>query len=221
VNIERYFYTRHYTFQTENPFLMGNNIFTEYGEDPLAIFQKWYDEAVAREISDPNAMALATIDPDSKPSVRIVLLKGFDQNGFTFFTNYDSRKGLGLQTYPYAEMNFYWKSTEKQIRISGPVVKTSEAEADAYFATRARDSQLGAWASWQTRTLDDYKSFETRVAETRRKFEGQDIPRPAYWGGFRLRPERMEFWIARPNRLHKRFVFEKNGNQWNTQWLFP
>jgi pyridoxamine 5'-phosphate oxidase len=200
---------------------MSKIIFTEYGDDPLAIFQNWYEQAQTKEISDPNAMALASIDPEGKPSVRMVLMKGFDENGFTFFTNYESRKGLGLVKQPYAELNFYWKSTERQIRIAGPVVKTSEAEADAYFVTRPRESQLGAWASSQTRPMDDYADFEKKVAEVRNKYDGQDVPRPAYWGGFRLKPERMEFWIAHPNRLHKRFVFEKTGNKWDAGWLFP
>ncbi len=200
---------------------MGNNIFTEYGENPLNIFQKWYEDAKLKEISDANAMALATIGPDGKPSVRMVLLKGYDENGFTFFTNYESRKGLGLQKHPYAELNFYWKGTEKQIRIAGPVVKTSEAEADAYFKSRPRDSQIGAWASAQTRPMDNYDDFSKKVAEIDEKYKGIDVPRPAYWGGFRLKPERMEFWIAHPNRLHKRFVFEKNGNKWDATWLFP
>ncbi len=200
---------------------MANNIFTEYGEDPLNIFQKWYEDAQLKEISDANAMALSTIDVEGKPSVRMVLLKGFDENGFTFFTNYESRKGMGLHKHPYAELNFYWKSTEKQIRISGPVVKTSEAEADAYFATRPRESQIGAWASSQTRPMGSYEDFGKKVAEVEQTYKGHDVPRPAYWGGFRVKPDRMEFWIAHPDRLHKRFVFEKKGNEWNTMWLFP
>jgi pyridoxamine 5'-phosphate oxidase len=200
---------------------MSNNIFTEYGDDPLAIFQKWFGEAQKSEPADANAMALACKDVDGQPSVRMVLLKGFDQTGFTFFTNYESRKGLGLQKHPYAELNFYWKSTEKQIRIAGRVVKTSEAEADEYFATRPRESQLGAWASSQTKPMDDYEAFREKVENLDEKFRDREIPRPAYWGGFRVIPERIEFWIAHPNRLHKRFVFEMNNNQWNATWLFP
>jgi pyridoxamine 5'-phosphate oxidase len=200
---------------------MINNIFKEFGTDPLLIFQKWFAEAQQKELNDPNAMALATMDTAGKPSVRIVLLKGYDGEGFIFFTNYESRKGEGLLKHPYAELNFYWKSTEKQIRICGEAVKTTDAESDAYFASRPRESQIGAWASMQTRPLDDYADFEKKMKEIDEKFAGKDIPRPPHWGGFRVKPERMEFWIAHPHRLHKRFVFEKENNEWKATWLFP
>ena len=200
---------------------MTNNIFNEFGTKPLVIFQNWFEEAQLCEPADANAMALATVGTDNRPAVRMVLMKGFDENGFTFFTNYGSGKGEGLIKNPYAELNFYWKSTEKQIRIAGSVVKTSDAESDAYFATRPRESQIGAWASMQTKPYEDYESFKAKVQETDEKFSDKDIPRPAHWGGFRLKPDRMEFWIAQPHRLHKRFLFEKKQNDWNATWLFP
>ena len=151
----------------------------------------------------------------------MVLLKGADENGFTFFTNLESAKAGALQAHPYAALNFHWKSLEKQIRISGPVVKTTDEENDKYFASRSRASRLGAWASSQSRPLDDYSTFEKRVAEADKKFSGKDVPRPKHWGGFRVIPERMEFWIGHPDRLHKRFVYTKKGNEWMATWLFP
>lgn len=200
---------------------MTNNIFNEFGTNPLAIFQNWFEEAQKSEPVDANAMALATIDKEGRPSVRMVLLKGFDESGFTFFTNYESRKGEGLSKNPYAELNFYWKSTEKQIRIGGSVVKTSAAESDAYFASRPRESQIGAWASMQTKPLDNYDIFKNKVQDVEKKYAGKHIPRPPHWGGFRIKPERIEFWMSQPHRLHKRFVFERRENNWNATWLFP
>jgi pyridoxamine 5'-phosphate oxidase len=200
---------------------MANKIFEEFGTSPLAIFQNWYAEANQQEINDPEAMQVATIDSDGKPSVRTVLLKEFSDPGFVFFTNYQSRKGRGLETHPYAELHFYWKSLAKQVRIAGPVEKTDTAASDAYFATRPRESQIGAWASSQTQMLDDFDEFRKKFESTEKKFEGKPVPRPPHWGGFRVKPERMEFWIAQPHRLHKRFVFEKKENIWNAFWLFP
>lgn len=200
---------------------MTKNIFKSYGDDPFTIFQKWFDEAGKTEPSDPNAMCLATADAKGRPSARIVLLKSYDKNGFVFFTNYESRKGKDLIANPYAELNFHWKSTGKQIRIAGSVVKVSDAESDAYFTTRPRESQIGAHASLQTQNLDDYDLFRAAVGETEKRFAGQIIPRPAHWGGFCLKPERMEFWIGEDHRLHRRFVFEKNESEWKANWLFP
>lgn len=200
---------------------MTDNIFSKYGNNPLDLFQLWFAEAQKSEINDPNAMALATLSPGGRPEVRMVLLKDADERGFTFFTNRESNKGRALSLHPYAELNFYWKSLERQIRITGPAVKTSDEEADAYFATRRRENRLGAWASSQSRTLDSYEDFEKLVSGMEQKFAGRDVPRPPHWGGYRVVPERMEFWIGHPDRLHKRFVYIKKGKEWTANWLFP
>jgi pyridoxamine 5'-phosphate oxidase len=200
---------------------MVDNIFKEYGNNPALLFHKWHAEAEKSEINDPNAMALATVDKEGRPGVRMVLLKGADENGFTFYTNLESAKAEALQKHPYAALNFHWKSLEKQIRISGPVVKTTDEENDKYFASRSRASRLGAWASNQSRPCEDYSTFEKLVAKAEKKFAGQQIPRPEHWGGFRVMPERMEFWIGHPDRLHKRFVYTKQDKDWTAHWLFP
>jgi pyridoxamine 5'-phosphate oxidase len=200
---------------------MVDNIFKEYGKSPAALFHKWHGEAEKSEVNDPNAMALATVDKEGRPEVRMVLLKGADENGFTFFTNLESAKAEALRAHPYAALNFHWKSLEKQIRISGPVVKTTDEENDKYFASRSRVSRLGAWASSQSRPCADYSEFEKLVAKAEKKFAGQDVPRPEHWGGYRVMPERMEFWIGHPDRLHKRFVYTKQDKDWTAHWLFP
>ncbi len=200
---------------------MAKKIYEEFGDNPLTIFQNWLQEAEKNEINDPEAMALATADKNGQPSVRIVLLKGFDDRGFCFHTNFESCKGQDLLENPSAELNFYWKSLRRQIRISGTIEKTADKDADAYFATRSRESRIGAWASSQSQPLAHYEDLEKRAAELEKKFEGKDVPRPPYWGGFRLKPTRIEFWLAHPHRLHKRFVFEKKGNIWKATWLFP
>lgn len=191
-------------------------------EDPFQLFDEWFTQAKEKEINDPNAMALAVIDNEGRPSARIVLLKDHDKNGFTFFTNYESRKGAGLIQNPQAELCFYWKSLRKQIRITGNTQKVSNGISDEYYNSRARTSRIGAWASQQTRPLENYEQLEQRVKEMEEKFKGQEaIPRPPYWGGFQLIPQRMEFWEEQPHRLHKRFVYLKNGENWDTQWLYP
>ncbi|MGB4106356.1 MAG: pyridoxamine 5'-phosphate oxidase [Alphaproteobacteria bacterium] len=200
---------------------MSDNIYLEYGKEPVKLFQQWLAEAEKSELNDPNAMALATVDKAGRPEVRMVLLKGVDENGFTFFTNLESAKAEALGAHPYAALNFHWKSLEKQIRISGPVVKTGDEETDRYFASRSRASRLGAWASSQSRPYGDYSDFEKLVADAEKKFEGKDVPRPKHWGGFRVVPERMEFWIGHPDRLHKRFVYTKQDKEWTASWLFP
>ncbi|MCE7887871.1 MAG: pyridoxamine 5'-phosphate oxidase [Alphaproteobacteria bacterium PRO2] len=200
---------------------MVDNIFKEYGKNPVALFHKWHAEAEKSEINDPNAMALATVDKEGRPEVRMVLLKSADEQGFTFYTNLESAKAEALGVHPYAALNFHWKSLEKQIRISGPVVKTTDEENDKYFTSRSRASRLGAWASSQSRPCGSYSEFEKLVAKAEKKFAGQDVPRPKHWGGFRVMPERMEFWIGHPDRLHKRFVYVKDDNEWTACWLFP
>lgn len=190
-------------------------------DDPYALFDRWFAEAAALEPSDHNAMALATADGDGRPSVRMVLLKGHDPRGFVFFTNLDSRKGGELADNPHAALLFHWKSLRRQVRIEGPVEPVSEAEADAYFATRSRDSQLGAWASDQSRPLDSRATFEARYGEMRARFEGGEVPRPARWSGFLVLAERMEFWSDREHRLHERRLFVRSGEGWSEGLLYP
>lgn len=190
-------------------------------DDPHALFDEWLAEARLGEPNDPTAMALATADSDGRPSVRMVLMKGHDERGFVFYTNLDSRKGGELAAKPRAALLFHWKSLRRQVRIEGPVEPVTEAEADAYFATRARDSQLGAWASDQSGPLDSRATFEARYEETRRRFEGVEVPRPPRWSGWRVVPERIEFWTSRDHRLHERRLFSRAGTGWSEGLLYP
>lgn len=190
--------------------------------DPFALFTSWFAEARESEINDPDAMALATADAEGRPSVRMVLLKGHGPEGFTFYTNLDSRKGAELAANPSAAICLHWKSLRRQVRAEGPVVPVSDAEADAYFASRARDSQLGAWASEQSRPLDRRETFEARFEEVRSRFEGGAVPRPPRWSGFRLVPERIEFWSDRAHRLHERRLFTRTADGgWSEGLLYP
>ena len=190
-------------------------------DDPLALFDSWFAEAKASEPNDPDAMALATATPDGRPSVRMVLLKDHGPQGFTFYTNADSRKGGELEADSNAALLFHWKSLRRQVRIEGPVSEVSPAEADAYFATRSRDSQLGAHASDQSRPLSDRATFEQRYEEVKRRFEGRDVPRPDRWTGFRVTPERIEYWTDRPHRLHERRLFVRQSDGWSEGLLSP
>ena len=190
-------------------------------DDPFALFETWFADAKASEPNDADAMALATADGDGRPSVRMVLLKGHDQRGFVFYTNLDSRKGGELAVNPHAALLFHWKSLRRQVRIDGPVSAVGEAEADAYFASRGRDSQLGAWASDQSRPLPDRATFEARVEAARERFGAGDIPRPPRWSGYRVTPERIEFWSDRAARLHERRLFERAGAGWTEGLLYP
>jgi pyridoxamine 5'-phosphate oxidase len=190
-------------------------------DDPFALFDAWYAEARAAEINDSNAMALATVDADGQPSVRMVLLKGHDQRGFVFYTNLNSRKARALIDTPKAALLFHWKSLRRQIRIEGAVSGVSEAEADAYFATRGRDSQLGAWASDQSQPLSSRDVFEDQFAEMEARFDGQDVPRPPHWSGFRVTPAAIEFWQDRAHRLHERRLFTRDGDGWDEGLLYP
>ncbi|HZG07698.1 MAG TPA: pyridoxamine 5'-phosphate oxidase [Allosphingosinicella sp.] len=191
-------------------------------DDPHALFEEWLAEAVVSEPNDPTAMALATADARGQPSVRMVLLKGHDARGFVFYTNMDSRKGGDLGANPKAALLFHWKSLRRQVRIEGPVEPVSAAEADAYFATRGRDSQLGAWASDQSRPLDSRATFERRFEESKARFQGGEVPRPPRWSGYRVVPERIEFWNDRAHRLHERRLFTRDENGgWREGLLYP
>ena len=190
--------------------------------DPIKQFSNWFAAAIAAGIRDVNAMSLATATAEALPFVRIVLLKEFDQRGFVFFTNYESQKGRQLEANPQAALGFYWIELDRQIRISGPVEKTSKAESERYFQSRPPASQLGAWASKQSQVLDGRRILDARLAEMTERFAGKDIPLPPHWGGFRVRPEMMEFWQGRPSRLHDRFRYNRQSDDgWTIERLAP
>ena len=192
--------------------------------DPIERFREVY--ALANKIDrsvlpDPTAMALATSDEDGKPSVRIVLLKAYDARGFVFYTNYEGRKGRELLAHPQAALCFYWPPIDIQVRIEGSVAEVADDEADAYFASRNRLSQIGAWASRQSEPLENPDALDKRVSKYEREFEGKAVPRPPHWSGFRVQPERIEFWKGKPNRLHERHLYTRAGNGWTIETLYP
>lgn len=192
-------------------------------DDPLALFADWYAEAEKSEPNDPSAMALATVGPDGTPSCRMVLLKAFDASGFVFYTNYESRKGSQLLAHPKAALLFHWKSLRRQVRLEGSIAQTTPEEADAYFATRDRGSQIGAWASEQSRPLESRFALEKRVAEFTARHVIGKVPRPPYWSGFRLQPLLIEFWQDGAFRLHDRLEYSRPaaGAPWSTRTLYP
>jgi len=191
--------------------------------DPFGLFNAWFAEAKAAEPNDPDAMALATVDAAGLPDVRMVLLKQADERGFVFYTNEQSAKGSELASNPKAALVLHWKSIRRQVRVRGAVERVTGAEADSYFASRSRESRIGAAASDQSRPLDSRKTFEARIAELQKKFEGKDVPRPAHWGGYRIVPSEIEFWHDRPHRMHDRIRFtrERTGGTWNKTRLYP
>jgi pyridoxamine 5'-phosphate oxidase len=192
------------------------------GGDPIALFSSWLAEARKREPNDANAMALATADPDGAPDVRMVLLKDVDAGGFVFYTNVESAKGRQLSANPQAALLFHWKSLRRQVRARGPVTPVSVDEADAYFASRARDARIGAWASDQSRPLESRFALERKVAAMAAKFGLGEVPRPGHWSGFRIAPVQMEFWRDRPFRLHDRLAFTRGPDGgWRTSHLYP
>lgn len=194
--------------------------FTE-ADEPLKLFASWLEDATKSEPNDPNGVALATVDQDGMPDVRMVLLKGFDEAGFVFYTNFESAKGKEILSSMKAAMCFHWKSLRRQVRIRGPVETVTDAEADTYFATRPRGSRIGAWASKQSRPLESRFALEKAVAEYTARYAIGEIPRPPYWSGFRIKPQTIEFWHDRPFRLHDRVVFSRTDGGWEKARLYP
>jgi pyridoxamine 5'-phosphate oxidase len=205
---------------TPEPLTKGD--FTE-ARDPFSLFNLWFGDAKAKELNDPNAMALATADADLLPNVRIVLLKGVDSSGFVFYTNSESQKGGELEANAQAALVFHWKSLNRQVRVRGQVEHASTAESDAYFASRPRDSQIAAWASQQSRALDSRATFDAAIAATEKKYDGKTVPRPPHWFGYRVVPRSIEFWHDRPFRKHDRIVFSRAtpSADWVKTRLFP
>jgi pyridoxamine 5'-phosphate oxidase len=206
----------------ERPTWLTSGDFTE-ADEPWRLFSAWFEEAVRREPADPNAMALATVDADGLPNVRMVLLKGIDERGFVFYTNLESAKGRELEQAPRAALVFHWKSLTRQVRVRGTVERVTEADADAYFATRPRLTQIGAWASRQSAPLESRLAFEKAVALYTAKHVVGPVPRPPFWSGFRVVPQAIEFWHDRPFRLHDRVEFRRNGpdEPWQKTRLYP
>ena len=189
--------------------------------DPIHQFRTWFEEALGANLREPNAMTLATATPDGRPSARVVLLKGYNERGFTFYTNYEGRKAKELEANPNCTLAFYWGELERQVRIEGRAARVPDEESDAYFASRPRGSQLGAWASEQSRLAESRDELEERLRKLEDEYEDQEIPRPVFWGGYRVNLQRIEFWQGRENRLHDRLLYTRLDGGWEIQRLQP
>jgi pyridoxamine 5'-phosphate oxidase len=189
--------------------------------DPIAQFRRWFDTALAADLHEPNAMTLATATPEGRPSARIVLLKGFDERGFVFYTSYEGRKSEEIEGNPRCALVFYWGELERQVRVEGHVSRIPEEESDEYFGSRPRGSQLGAWASEQSRPVEGRDALEERLRNLEAEYEGREVLRPPFWGGYRVEPEVIEFWQGRENRLHDRLVYRRSGGSWRRERLQP
>ena len=200
---------------------MSEVLDAQLGNDPTALFRIWFQEAIEAGLQEPSAMSLATLDADGHPDARMVLLKGVDERGFVFYTNLGSPKARALLQEPWAALCFYWDKIDKQIRVRGRADRVSDDEADAYFATRPRLSQIGAWASRQSWPMRGYFELEAEVAKTVVRFGVGEVPRPPFWSGFRVMPEQIEFWKQKPFRRHERILYTRAGNDWQKQWLYP
>jgi pyridoxamine 5'-phosphate oxidase len=195
---------------------------TEAHDNPFEQFKIWFEQALAAQLPEPNAMTIATATPDGKPSARMVLLKDYDERGFVFYTNYESHKGRQLGENPWGALAFWWVQLERQVRIEGRVEKVSEAESDAYFHSRPIESQLGAWASHQSQAIESREVLEQRLQQLKQEYENKEIPRPPHWGGFRVIPTEIEFWQGRPSRLHDRLLYRRGDDgSWRIQRLSP
>jgi pyridoxamine 5'-phosphate oxidase len=199
----------------------GGLVEADVGDDPIAVFRKWFNQALTAEVPEPNAMTLCTCTPEGRPSARIVLLKEVSASGFTYFTNYASRKGQEVSANPFAALVFHWVELERQVRVEGVVRGVSEAVSDAYFASRPRGSQLGAWASEQSTVIENRAALEARLLEVQKRFGDGPIPRPPHWGGYVVLPHAIEFWQGRPSRLHDRIRFREVESNWVRERLSP
>ncbi len=212
---------RHLVANFRNEYIANGINESDLKSNPIDQFEVWFNEAVSNKLREPNVLYLSTVSADGKPSGRVMLLKGFDERGFIFFTNYDSRKAHDLSGNPLAAMTFLWLELLKQVRIEGPVQPVSPIESDTYFSSRPRGSQLGAWVSAQSKPLANRGELDKKMAELEKQFKGKPIPRPENWGGYCLSPVCMEFWLGRANRLHDRIVYTRENESWTKQRLSP
>lgn len=202
-------------------YMMQTLLEADLEENPLSQFDKWWQQAVDSHIDEVNAMTLATINRSGNPTARIVLLKGYSDEGFVFFTNYESEKAQNIEHHPFGSLVFFWKEIERQIRIEGPIKKISEKDSDIYFNSRPPLSKMGAWSSPQSKEINSRDELEMNFMKTTERFIGKEIPRPNFWGGYVVVPDKMEFWQGRPNRLHDRIVYSRNENNWQRKRLAP